>query len=249
MVATISSCTDTGEDPTLAKKKFYAVRKGHAPGIYTQWFGPAGAQVQVEGFPGAVYRGFATRAEAEAFLAGTSPPAADKRPAPKQAEVPRGPHVTVYTDGGAIGNPGPGGYGVVIIPPEGELRELSGGFRRTTNNRMELMACIVALENIDGRQPIVLYSDSRYMVDAINKRWVFSWKKKGWKKADGQPAKNTDLWERLLKRLEDLEVSFRWVKGHAGQEWNERCDALAGRAMAGPDLAVDSVYEASGFAG
>ena len=227
----------------MAKKNFYAVRRGHAPGIYTQWFGAAGAQVQVQGFAGAVYRGFATRAEAEDFLAGGSPPAKDRTRPPKKAEDPQRPHVTVYTDGGAIGNPGPGGYGVVILPPRGEPRELSGGFRWTTNNRMELMACIVALENVDGRLPIVLHSDSRYMVDAINKRWVFSWKKKGWKKADGQPAKNPDLWKRLLNRLEDLDVTFRWVKGHAGQEWNERCDALAGRAMAGPDLAVDTVYE------
>jgi ribonuclease HI len=93
--------------------------------------------------------------------------------------------------------------------------------------------------------PIVLYSDSRYLVDAINKRWVFGWRKKGWRRADGQPAKNIDLWARLLAQLENREVTFRWVKGHAGQVWNERCDALAGEAMAGRDLPADTEYEAN----
>jgi ribonuclease HI len=220
----------------LARKKFYAVRKGHQTGIYTEWFGTGGAQIQVQGFPGAQYRGFPTREDAEAFMAEGS---IFVPPSPTED----GSHVVVYTDGGALGNPGPGGYGVVIIPPGGERRELSGGYRRTTNNRMELMACIVALEHLDAALPIYLHSDSRYMVDAINKKWVFSWQKRGWKKADGQPAKNPDLWQRLLKRLEALNVTFRWVKGHAGQEWNERCDQLAGQAMAQSSLPADSYYE------
>jgi ribonuclease HI len=236
------------ENGRLAKKKFYAIRRGHRPGIYTQWFGPEGAQRQVEGFAGAVYRGFPSRAEAEAFMAGASPPAKEARAAGRpRLDGPHvgGPHMVVYTDGGAIGNPGPGGYGVVIMPPDGDPLELSGGFRKTTNNRMELMACIAALEYLDDRLPIVLYSDSRYLVDAITKKWVFAWRRKGWKKADGQPAKNPDLWKRLLDRLDVLDVMFRWVKGHAGHEWNERCDTLAGRAMVGSDLAVDAYYEAS----
>lgn len=221
----------------MAKKKFYAVRRGHKTGIYTEWLGPGGAQIQVKGFPGAVYRGFATHLEAKSFL--------EEAPALSQTSLfENAPHVVVYTDGGAIGNPGPGGYGVVIIAPQGDRKELSGGYRLTTNNRMELMAAIVALEYLDDDQPILLHSDSRYMVDAVNKKWALSWRKKGWKRADGNPAKNPDLWERLLKRLETLQVIFRWVKGHAGHAWNERCDQLAGQAMAQSNLPADTYYEA-----
>ena len=220
----------------MARKKYYAVRRGHRSGIYTEWFGPQGAQLQIKGFPGAEYRGFATRQEAEAFLSASIQPSPDP-------DLTSETHIVVYTDGGALGNPGPGGYGVVIIPPEGDPQELSGGYRRTTNNRMELMACIVALEHLDGALPILLHSDSRYLVDALNKRWVYGWEKRGWHKADGSPAKNPDLWQRLLHRLRMLQVTFRWVKGHAGHTWNERCDQLAGEAMAGSKLPVDRYYE------
>lgn len=220
----------------MAKKKFYAVRRGHKTGIYTEWFGLGGAQIQIQGFPGAVYRGFATHSEAKSFL--------EEAPALSQASLfEKESQVVVYTDGGAAGNPGPGGYGVVLIPPQGERKELSGGYRLTTNNRMELMAAIVALEYLDDNLPILLHSDSRYMVDAINKKWALSWRKKGWKRADGNPAKNPDLWERLLNRLETLQVVFRWVKGHAGHAWNERCDQLAGQAMAQSNLPADTYYE------
>ena len=220
----------------MPKKKYYAVRKGHKTGIFTEWFGPQGAQIQVQGFAGAEYRGFPHRREAEIFLQEGDPEAPPHNASGKEC-------VVVYTDGGAIGNPGPGGYGVVILSPDGERREVSGGYRLTTNNRMELMGCIVALEHLDHRLPVILHSDSRYMIDAINKKWVFSWKKRGWKKADGQPAKNLDLWQRLMERLDRLQVTFRWVKGHAGDRWNERCDELAGLAMAQPNLPPDRAYE------
>lgn len=221
----------------MPSKKFYAVRRGHKTGIFTEWFGPGGAQIQIKGFPGAVYRGFPTHLEAKAFL--------EAAPQPSQTSLFEDEaHIVIYTDGGAIGNPGPGGYGVVILPPQGERQELSGGYRLTTNNRMELMAAIVALEYLDDGLSILLHSDSRYMVDAINKKWVWSWKKRGWKKADGNSAKNPDLWERLLNRLESMQVMFRWVKGHAGDEWNERCDQLAGQAMAQSNLPADMYYEA-----
>ena len=228
----------------MARKKFYAVRKGHRTGIYTEWFGPNGAQVQVKGFQGAQYRGFATRGEAEAFMGGDLPMDAPSSSGTLPSSD-RGSEIVVYTDGGAIGNPGPGGYGVVILHPAGEPREFSGGYRRTTNNRMELMACIMALEHLQGSLPVILYSDSRYLVDAINKKWVFAWQKRDWHKADGKPAKNQDLWARLLKLLDTRQVTFRWVKGHAGQEWNERCDQLAGYAMTRPDLPIDRHYEAN----
>ena len=220
----------------MAKKKVYAVRKGHKTGIFTEWFGPRGAQEQIKGYPGAVYRGFSTLVEAKAFLVG-------EETLPRTTAIDDTEHIVVYTDGGALGNPGPGGYGVVIMPPAGERTELSGGYRCTTNNRMELMACIVALEHLDDSLPILLYSDSRYMVDAINKKWVFAWQRNSWKKSDGHPAKNQDLWQRLLKRLNRLKVTFRWVKGHAGHEWNERCDQLAGQAMNRGDLPADTYYE------
>ena len=220
----------------MAKKKYYAVRRGHKTGIYTEWFGPAGAQNQIKGFSGAIYKGFPTLAEATSFMEQTAD-------LPLDALVERKACVVIYTDGGAVGNPGPGGYGVVILPPQADKTELSGGYRLTTNNRMELMAAIIALEHLDDTLPIVLHSDSRYMVDAINKKWALSWKKRGWKKSDGAPAKNPDLWERLLNRLEVLQVTFRWVKGHAGLEWNERCDQLAGQAMAQSNLPADTYYE------
>jgi len=150
--------------------------------------------------------------------------------------------VEIYTDGACRGNPGPGGWGV-SLRYNGTQKDMHGGELETTNNRMELMAAIVALEFLDDTLPIVLHSDSRYMVDAINKKWALSWKKRGWKKADGNPAKNPDLWERLLKQLEALQVTFQWVKGHAGHEWNERCDLLAGQAMVKSNLPADTYYE------
>ena len=134
--------------------------------------------------------------------------------------------VELYTDGACSGNPGPGGYGAILVFG-GRERALSGGERETTNNRMELMAAIVGLEALKEPCRVVLTSDSRYLVDAVEKKWLENWVKRGWKKADGKPALNVDLWQRLLVQLERHEVSFRWIKGHAGHPYNERCDSLA----------------------
>ena len=135
--------------------------------------------------------------------------------------------IIVYTDGGSINNPGPGGYGIVI-ETDGKRQELSGGFRHTTNNRMEMMAAIVALRSLqDCRKKICLFSDSSYLVNGITKGWAKKWRSKGWRKSDGQPVLNVDLWKELLALLDSAEVSFNWVKGHAGNELNERCDRLA----------------------
>ncbi|MDJ0988780.1 MAG: ribonuclease HI [Desulfobacterales bacterium] len=222
----------------MGKQKYYAVRKGKKPGIYRQWFGPDGAQVQVAGFPGAVYKGFGSRQEAELFL----------RPLPEGRDE-RASHdedaVNVFTDGGALGNPGPGGYGVVILEPDGPPRELRGGFKRTTNNRMELMGCLAALEVLTGSEGIVLHSDSRYLVDAVNKGWARNWRRKGWRKSNGQPALNIDLWTRLLDLLDKRNVTFKWVKGHAGNVWNERCDQLVHEAITAGGLAIDEGYAPS----
>lgn len=135
-------------------------------------------------------------------------------------------HVDIYTDGACRGNPGKGGWGAILVYGSTE-RELSGGERSTTNNRMELTAAISALSVLKIRCEVTLYSDSKYMIDAIQKKWVYSWRAKGWKKADRSPALNSDLWERLLELLEKHDVTFVWVKGHAGHSYNERCDKLA----------------------
>ena len=150
--------------------------------------------------------------------------------------------VTVYTDGGASGNPGPGGYGVVLISGD-HYKELSGAFRLTTNNRMELLAVIMALEALNASgTDVTIYSDSKYVVDAVKKEWVFGWVKKNFK-----GKKNPDLWKRFLKIYEQHKVKFVWVKGHAGNEFNEVADKLAVSAYADGilPLEVDEAYEAS----
>ena len=135
-------------------------------------------------------------------------------------------HVDIYTDGACRGNPGKGGWGAILVYGKTE-KELSGGEPSTTNNRMELTAAIKALSALKEKCEVTLYSDSKYMIDAIEKKWVYSWKEKGWKKADKSPALNPDLWEKLLKLIELHDITFVWVKGHAGHSYNERCDKLA----------------------
>jgi ribonuclease HI len=238
----------------MAKMKYYAVAVGRHPGIYTQWFGEAGAQVQVLGYQGAIYKGFATYEEARSFLQ-TGPKAKKKdgrRPfkrnrssAAGRTTVPKtGPldRIVIYTDGSSLGNPGPGGYGVVI-PGNGDVRELSGGFRKTTNNRMELLACIVGLDQFPEPAAISLYSDSRYVVDGITKGWAKGWQRNNWRKSNGGKALNTDLWQRLLQLCDRHDVHFVWVKGHAGNPGNERCDQLATQAAARSELPADEGYE------
>lgn len=134
--------------------------------------------------------------------------------------------VEIFTDGACSGNPGPGGYGA-ILRCDGREKELSGGEAHTTNNRMELMGVITALEALKFPCEVKLTTDSRYVVDGITKGWAVGWKKRGWKKSDGKPALNVDLWDRLLGLLDVHKVTFNWIKGHAGHEENERCDRLA----------------------
>lgn len=148
----------------------------------------------------------------------------------------------VFTDGACIGNPGPGGYGVVIVGASGR-REASGGFRRTTNNRMEIFAAIAAVRMLERPAKGVLHSDSRYVVDAIAKKWAVGWRAKGWMRTKTEPAMNSDLWRMLLELLEPHELRFQWVRGHAGHRENERCDALANTAARGRELAIDDGYE------
>ncbi|NLB28891.1 MAG: ribonuclease HI [Clostridiales bacterium] len=133
--------------------------------------------------------------------------------------------VTVYTDGACSGNPGPGGWGAVLMYGK-HRRELSGGAPVTTNNRMELTAVIEALSKLTEPCNVTLYTDSKYVSDAINKGWLSSWRRNGWRKKDGD-VKNPELWQRLVPLLEEHSVSFVWVKGHSDNEWNNRCDELA----------------------
>ena len=134
--------------------------------------------------------------------------------------------VSIYTDGACSGNPGPGGWGA-ILEWNGREKELSGGERETTNNRMELSGVIFALSALKEPCAVDLYTDSKYVFDAVDKGWVYTWRKNGWRKADKKPALNVDLWERLLPLLEKHRVTWHWVKGHAENEKNNRCDALA----------------------
>lgn len=152
--------------------------------------------------------------------------------------------VTIYTDGSARGNPdGPGGYGTVLqfVDSKGQLheREYSAGYKKTTNNRMELMAAIVGLEALTKPCDVKLYSDSKYLTDAFNQKWIEGWIRKGWKRSGNEPVKNVDLWKRLLKAMEPHQVTFLWVKGHAGHPENERCDQLATSAADGTSLLDD----------
>ncbi|MBR4393022.1 MAG: ribonuclease HI [Oscillospiraceae bacterium] len=135
-------------------------------------------------------------------------------------------NVTIYTDGACSGNPGPGGWGAILRWNSAE-KELSGGDAATTNNRMELSAVIFALKALKEPCEVELYSDSKYVVDALKKGWAVSWREKGWKKADKKPALNIDLWEELLNLAEIHKLHCHWVKGHAENEFNNRCDALA----------------------
>ncbi|MBQ3724921.1 MAG: ribonuclease HI [Oscillospiraceae bacterium] len=134
--------------------------------------------------------------------------------------------VTIYTDGACSGNPGPGGWGA-ILEWNGVEKALSGGEAHTTNNRMELLGVITALEALREPCIVALYSDSKYVIDALEKRWVYGWQARGWKKADKTPALNADLWQRLLPLVEKHEMHYHWVKSHAENEKNNRCDKMA----------------------
>ncbi len=157
--------------------------------------------------------------------------------------------VIIYTDGASRGNPGPGGYGAVLSCERRDgstaLRELSAGYACTTNNRMELLGVIVALEALKVPCDVEVHSDSQYVVNAFNQHWIDGWQRKNWRNSQRQPVKNADLWKRLLAAMEPHEVTFRWVKGHAGHPMNERCDELATEAADGEELLDDDGFRMS----
>lgn len=135
-------------------------------------------------------------------------------------------HVTIYTDGACSGNPGPGGWGAILLYGTHQ-KEISGGEQKTTNNRMELTAVIAALSRLKEPCTVTLYSDSKYVIDALQKGWAAGWKKRGWIKSDKKPALNSDLWEELLTLTELHQMTYHWVKGHGENEYNNRCDEMA----------------------
>ena len=208
-------------------KKFYAVKRGRKTGLYTVW---AECAAQVKGFQGAVYKGFMTEEEARAWLGGADarteqPRAAAEMAAPSALDA----DYIIHTDGSCLRNPGgAGGWAAVIeTAATGAVEEKSGGDPETTNNRMELTAALMALSAVPEGARVALYTDSQYLKNAFTKFWLPAWKKRGWKKADGEPVLNQDLWVQLDAAFATRQVQFHWVKGHAGNPRNERCDALA----------------------
>ncbi len=157
------------------------------------------------------------------------------------------PTVEIYTDGACSGNPGKGGYGIVLRykKSDGEYitKEMSEGFEKTTNNRMEVLASVVALEALKTPCHVILTSDSKYLIDAIEKKWLDSWVKNNWRTASKKPAKNIDLWKRLIEVMKKHEIKFVWVKGHNGHEFNEICDKLAVQAYNSDNLKPDTGFE------
>ena len=230
-------------------KKYYAVVRGRATGIFSTWFGPGNAEEQVRGFAGARFKGFPSIDEARAWLqdGANTQPIRKKHTGSKPKQAAPGistdqADVIIYTDGGCSCNPGPGGYGAVIIT-NGKRHELSGGFKHTTNNRMELMACIVALKSIKPGASVLVHSDSQYVVNGISKGWAAKWRAQGWMRNKNDAAENYDLWQELLDACAPLNVRFVWVKGHAGNEENECCDQLATQALAADHTDRDKNFE------
>lgn len=237
------------------KKQFYVVIKGRNPGLYTKWFGAGEAAEQIQGYPEAVYKGFFTRDEAINWLRGfstdaltpnlltlldeTEGSAAQFDPI---EELVKAGKIVIYTDGSAMINPGPGGYGVVL-KFNLHRKELSGGFRLTTNNRMEVYACIAGLRALKQISDVVIISDSKYVVESMNQGWARRWQANGWRRNDKEKAENADLWADLLDLCGRHTVAFQWIKGHNSTKENERCDQLALAAAQGVNLPADEGFE------
>ncbi len=212
------------------KKQCYVVIKGHNPGIYANWFGEGGAAEQVVGFDNAIFKGFYTREEALNWLK-TFPPETLAHLAPNllsclEKQVHTGPtlsetiadmlttgKVVMFTDGSVNPDSGVGGYGV-ILKYKDQIKELSGAFRKTTNNRMELMACIEGLRVLKKKSQVVIFSDSQYVVNSISKGWAKKWQAQGWRKNKKEFVENSDLWAQLLDLCDQHSVEFYWIRGH-----------------------------------
>jgi ribonuclease HI len=242
------------------KKQYYVVVKGRNPGLYTKWFGTGEAAEQIQGYPEAVYKGFYTRDEAVNWLHGFSADGLPSKLATLLDQAGTGPivsrvdpmeeflqagKVVIYTDGSALVNPGPGGYGVVLKYKR-TRSEISGGFRLTTNNRMEIYACIAGLQSLKQPSEVMIISDSKYVVESMNQGWARRWQANHWQRNGKEKAENADLWAELLKLCDRHTVAFQWVKGHNSTKENERCDRLALAAAQGVNLPVDEGFEQKG---
>ncbi len=226
-------------------KKVYAVKAGRQTGLFAAW---SECEKQVKGYPGARFKGFATAQEALAWLNDTAAKSVPERQSAKEKTFSKSNPLSksgtglsavpspeddadyiIYTDGSCLRNPdGPGGWAAVILEKgTGEVQELHEGNPSTTNNRMELSAAIGALSELKAGASAALYTDSQYMKNAFTKHWLENWKRNGWKTAKGTDVLNKDLWLELDRLFREHRVAFRWVKGHAGNTYNERCDILA----------------------
>lgn len=239
------------------EKNYYVVLRGIQPGVYTSWAGENGAEKQVKGYPGAQYKGFHNQAEAARWLRGLN---LAREELPRQAaqllaantadtEVEaliQSAHeqgkVVLFSDGACIRNPGPGGYGAVLRF-RNRRKEISGGYRRTTNNRMEIIACINGLKQLKHPSQVVVFSDSRYLVEAMNGGKALNWQAARWRRGGNQKVENADLWEELLSLCAVHQVEFFWLKGHAEYRENMRCDELATRAAQKAATNVDAGFE------
>lgn len=239
------------------EKNLYIVLRGVRPGIYSSWAGKDGAEDQVKGFPGALYKGFRNPAEAVRWLQGLNFPSDElPRQAAKLLEAENADtglearihaaheqgKVILFTDGACTKNPGPGGYGAVLLYGN-QRKEISGGFRRTTNNRMEMMACIMGLKQLKRPSQVIIFSDSRYVVEGMSDKKAAKWQAAGWQRGSNQKVENADLWEELLRLCALHQVEFFWVRGHAEVRENMRCDMLATRAARETATKVDTGFE------
>lgn len=215
-------------------KKIYAVKAGRQTGLFSTW---AECEKQVKGYQGAKFKGFESAQEAAAWLAAPNTQAsssavkqraAKEKTFPTKKDEPDTDYI-IYTDGSCLRNPnGPGGWAAVILDRgTGEVRELHAGHPSTTNNRMELSAAIGALSAIRENSTVALYTDSQYLKNAFTRHWINNWQRNGWKTAQGTDVLNKDLWLELDRLFQSHQVFFHWVKGHAGNSYNERCDLLA----------------------
>ena len=201
-------------------KKIYAVADGRQTGLFNSW---AECEKAVRGYPGAKFKGFADKQSALAWLKGFSSDQSAATVIP-----PNDADYVIFTDGSCLKNPGAGGWAAIIIEAAtGKTHELKGGEANTTNNRMEMSAAVNALAATAENARIILYTDSQYLKNAFTKYWLKNWKKNGWQTSAGEPVKNRELWERLDALVITRRIDFRWVKGHAGNNFNERCDELA----------------------
>lgn len=238
------------------KKQYYLVVRGHKPGIYRNWFGEDGAEQQIKAYPDALFKGFYTEEQAFAWLrelgeekiAAHAPnllPYLKKTASTKKSTLDEkalgAGKVVIYTDGSAMGNPGAGGCAAILRYGDHQ-KEIAQGFAQTTNNRMELMACIAALEKLEKESQALIFSDSKYIVDAIEKKHAYRWRANRWMRSTSEKIANIDLWKKLLTLCDQHTVDFHWVRGHAGNSFNERCDFLAKKAANSSNLQVDQGY-------